>query len=183
MQPNRSLIEGRHPSLPNLSAEELANWIRSSAKETFSHEEKDYFSPDEIVDFEHESVLKGREINRVTDIVKEITSLAKKGTDEAVTFTLPKTVGTKALETHRRENDDFVENGYVMRKMDLYGIPNVDSHNMEYFDIEGNEVTERRRSLTAKEKRETLGFFADQKKVGNSLIDDNTGELLSGSGN
>lgn len=177
---NQPLIPARHPSLPQgITNAVLAEWLKTSAAETFTHEKRRYFSELEISDMEHESSAKGREMNRLTDVMKEIQDLIKKGNEEPASFTIPETVGTKMLETHRRENDDFIEKGYANEEITVYGIPNGRTDNMDYFDEEGNEITERRRALTAKEKHKYNGFF--QRIQGG--IDTVTGEVFGNTGN
>lgn len=165
-----------HPSLPpGLTQSQLELWLQNNSVERFTHEKKDFFEPEEIQAFEHESSVAGREWNRLTDMLKEASTLVKKGTEEAVTFTIPVTKGTKMLETVRRENDDFIESGYNVQKVEIYGVPNMDTHFMEYFDAHGNEITERKRTLSPKEKNEYLGMFQNIKNG----IDQTTGEIIN----
>lgn len=174
------LIPERHRLLPaNLNAHELAQWLDTSAVEKFTHEVKTMFTDTEISEFEHESSAKGREMNRLLDMLKEAGTLIKKGTDEPVTFTIPATVGTKTLETQRRENDDFIEYGYVKEERQIFGIIDVQNERMEYFDVEGNIIVERSRPLSVRERHDHIGMFSTAAKP-NVIdgVDQQSGEIV-----
>lgn len=178
------IIPDMHPSLPKgLTMHELGIWLETNAAEKFTDEQKRFFTPEEIKDFEHESSINGREINKLEDLIKEISAKAKKGNDQPFTFTLPVTIGTKLLTQHRRENDDYIEKGYEVIETPIYGIPNVDTHNMEYFDIEGNLVPDRTRPLSPKEKHQFVGIFKNLKNNNDGTsTDTTTGEILDNTG-
>ena len=93
------IIPDRHPSLPRgVTNEVLAQWLQNNAKIKFTDEKKRMFSLEEISDFEHESSKNGREETRLMGILDEMKVAIKKGTQEALTFTVPITSGTKLLD-------------------------------------------------------------------------------------
>lgn len=169
----------RHASLPpHLNAAELEEYLEKNSVDTFTHEMKEIFSEDELNELAKESSAKGREINRLLDMLKAITKHVQKGSEEATTFSLPATVGTKLLDTHRRENDDFLETGYSKNDVRIFGIPNINTHFMEYFTADGQEVKERRRTLSASEKQKFAGFFGNLVDRQGKILDEVTGEVL-----
>lgn len=150
-----------HPSLPKgLTPEILANWISQNAKEKFSEEKKYYYTEEELQDFKNRAVNCGIEINSLTKLKKRIARLIDKGNLEYVQVDLLETTGIKSLKTQRENIEEEVERGYNIETIRIYGIPNSDTQMMDFFDIEGNEVAERSRSLSAKEIREYIGQFA-----------------------
>lgn len=155
-----NLATERHPSLPaGLNAEQLAEWLRNSAVDHFTDTRKTILTQDEIHAYEHESVLAGREINRMEDLLSQVRDHVKKGSEEKLKLVIPATVGIKQLTTNRRENDDMLELGAIEDKVELFGIPNAMTEEMEYFDMDGNIVADRTRKLSAREKHEHLGMF------------------------
>ena len=150
----------RHPSLPaGMDAEQLAEWLRSSAVEVFTSSKETPLTPEEISGYEKEAVTSGREINRLEDLLAMVREHVKKGSSEKVRLVLPATIGIKNLSSVRRENEDMVERGAIVDEMQLFGIPNTQTEMMEYFDIEGNIIEDRTRTLTPKEKHTHIGMF------------------------
>lgn len=82
----------------------LGQWLRDNAIETFIDEQKMFFTPEQIAEFEHESSLNGREINRLEDLLKKVSEVIKKGNhdDSPIVFEVPPTSGTKKLNEFRR---------------------------------------------------------------------------------
>ena len=100
----------RHPSLPaGMDAEQLAEWLRSSAVEVFTSSKETPLTPEEISGYEKEAVTSGREINRLEDLLAMVREHVKKGSSEKVRLVLPATIGIKNLSSVRRENEDMVE--------------------------------------------------------------------------
>lgn len=162
MEPSQNY--GRHSLLPaKLIGAELTAWLQSSAVEKFTDEQKRIFSQDELKDFEHESSVNGREMNRLNDIVTVIKKHVIKGGKEPLELIVPATLGTKFLDTFRRQNDDLIECGYEMIETEIFGIPSAESESMEFFDASGNHIPERSRPLSPREKHKYLGMFQQEK--------------------
>lgn len=157
-----------HRSLPvMLAGYELSQWLRANSVESFDDEVKHFFKPDEIAEFEHESSAKGREMNRLNAILKEVSEAIKKGIVEDLTIEIPASLGVKMLETQRRQNDDFIEKGYEIEEARIYGVVDTESETMEYFMEDGSHVKERSRELTPKEKMKHLSTANIMKMAAN----------------
>lgn len=174
----------KHPVLPNafaLQSQELAFWLQSQSTHTFIDRRQEFFSPEQIQEFEHESSLNGREYNRLADLKSRVSDLCRKGTEEAVTIVIPATVGAKMLETQRRQNDDFIDRGYEEFDVEVYSIPYAEGETMEFFDSEGNHYPQRSRPLSISEKHKYCGFLninkANVVQHGNDQVDESTGEI------
>jgi len=150
----------RHFALPeSITKEALGTWIKQSAKETFTHEKKEYFTEEEISEMESESTKLGREIIKLSDLKKSVTDWLTKGNEEEeIEVPIPVTRGLKTLKNTREELDRKVEKGYEVTETKVYGIPHEDGQ-MFYFDIEGMLIEERTRSLSHRERREYFGMF------------------------
>lgn len=154
-----------HKSLPQeLTLSELFEWLKRNSIEDFMDEIKNYFKPEEIAEFEHESSAAGRERNRIEAILKEVTTLIKKGNQDkdgeeaqTISIDIPVTIGMDLLDKQRRQNDDFVEKGYEIEEKRVYGIVNEADETVEYFTEEGVIVADRTRNLTPKEKMKYIG--------------------------
>lgn len=152
--------------LPDFESEERRHSFYSAhAKEKFTDERKHYFDESEVNELSRESSYSGGEIIAVEDILKMVQGLVKKGSEEAVIIEFPQTVGKDVLTETRRRNDLMVRKGYHVIEETIWGFVDDQSLTMRYFNIEGNEMDERRRSLSAKEKREYLGVFAAMQAV------------------
>lgn len=175
-----------HPLLPNgFTGSELASWLRNNAVEKFTDQRKDMFAVESIREFEHESSVNGREMNKLLDLKALVNKIVTKGndTEEEMVFRIPPTLGTKVLDMQRRQNDDLIERGYELVETEIFGIPNPEFGTMEFFDIEGLHITERTRSLSAKEKHEHLGIFNNDRsrlsiERSGDIADTDTGEVL-----
>lgn len=178
----------RHQALPqHLSAAELPEWIRLNHVERFTDERKRFFTEEEKNDFEHESALSGREKKKLDDMKKLISSLMLKGNSEERTFVIPETLGTKVLDRNRNQNYDLIEKGYEVEEVELFSIPDTHGETMEFFTLEGENVAERSRELTARERHLYLGVFAGVKKStlsvhNDELVDENSGEVFQKTG-
>ena len=177
-----SLIGERHPSLPKgLDAEALGEWLRSSAVETFTDSKKTLLTPEEISGYEHESVVAGREVNRLEDVLAQVRDHVKKGSETKLKITIPATLGVKELTEKRRENDDLVEAGHIMDTVEVFGIPNAQTEKMEYFTIDGELIADRTRDMSAKERHEHLGMFQNVRERNAKLSGaDENGEVKTG---
>lgn len=193
-QPTGSVDPRRHSLLPqHLNAADLANWLQTSAVDRFTDSQKRIFTPDDLAEFEHESSKNGREINRLMNQLEEAKLHIVKGGEDPLTLTFPPTTGTKKLEKFRRQNDDLIETGFEMEEQEIFGIPNPENENMEYFNIEGIHIPDRTRPLSPKEKHTHLGMFQAQaanrtklfiqgSRPGDLAADDETGEVLGNTG-
>jgi len=147
----------RHPTLPqNLSETELSAWIKRVKVEQFTESQKKYFTPEEIQEFEHESAINGRWIDRLKSLVKEASEAATNGNDEDVVIVIPACSGTKFYDKTRSQNYELIERGYEEIETEVFGIVNRDNGVMEYFTITGVNIEERTRPLSAKEKQQYL---------------------------
>lgn len=176
----------KHYVLPNgfdLGSQELASWLATQSVQTFVDKKRDMFTPEDLQEFEHESSLNGREFNRLADMKSKVSDLCRKGTEVPVTIVIPATIGAKALEIQRRQNDDMIERGFSEEDVEVYSIPNVDGGTMEFFDADGKHYSDRTRPLSISEKHKYGGIFNIERPNGNQDVDMSTGELLDGTNN
>ena len=152
-----------HPSLPqSLTPESLASWLNQNCKEKFTEERRTSYTEDEMLDFKDRAMKAGIEINDLTEEKKRIVDLLEKGISDYTSIDLLPSKGIKQLKIERTSCEKEVKRGYFAEKIVVYGIPNQDTKQMDFFDVEGNEIPERRRDLSAKETREylaQLGMF------------------------
>jgi hypothetical protein len=150
-----------HPSLPqSLTPENLGIWISQNAKEKFTEKKIIYYTEDELQDFKNKSIEMGIEIKNLTKQKKKFNALMDKGCEEYIQVDVLETRGIKALKASRELIEECVEKGYYETDIKIYGIPNVETKNMDFFDIEGNIISERSRPLSTKEIRDYLGQYA-----------------------
>jgi len=147
--------------LPRFESEDQREaYYATKSKEKFTDERKHYFTENEVNELARESSMSGGEILALDSIVTLVQTLVKKGTGEAVIVEIPQTTGTDELKNVRRVNDTKVRKGYEVKEQTVYGFVDDERGTMRYFTEDGDEVVERERSLSAKEKREYLGLFA-----------------------
>lgn len=153
-----------------MTIEARAHWIKEVAKETYTHTKKEFFTEDELAEKHRQSTDYTREIIRLTDAKKLIMDAFTKGNDNEYEVSIPETMGIKHLTEMRDQLVRQVDKGYEETTLNIYGIPHEDG-NMYYFDIEGNVIEERTRSLSIRERKEFFGslFMADSeiKKASN----------------
>lgn len=152
----------KHHALPEktLTPEALANWIREASKETFKDETKIYYTPEEVQEMESESTSLGREIIKIADLKKYVMDKLSKGSEEDIEITIPEGMGLKTMLELREALDRKVEKGFEVVETKIFSIPNEDG-NMYFFDAEGNLFGDRTRKMSAREKQEIFGLFAD----------------------
>lgn len=160
------------PKMFDLGSQGLAAWLAGQSVNTFIEPKREYFTPEQIAEYEHESSANGREFNRLAAIKQTVSDLLKKGVEEEMTIKIPKTVGTKLLETLRRQNDDLIEVGFIQEDVEVYAIPDVDNGRMEFFDAEGNHYADRSRELSVSEKHKFGGIFSIDSKHAKSVDGD-----------
>ncbi len=160
----------KHHALPEkpLTPEALANWIREAAKESFKDQTKIYFTPEEVQEMESQSTSLGREIIKMGDLKKFVMEKLSKGSDEDLEITIPEGQGLKAMVEKREALDRKVEKGFDVVETKIFSIPNEDG-NMYFFDAEGNIFADRTRKMSAREKQEIFGMFADG-SMGNMAV-------------
>lgn len=145
----------------------LAQWLKENAIETFIDEQKVFFTPEQIAEFEHESSINGRELNRLNDLLSKVGEYVKKGnhTEMPITIEIPVTAGTKKLDQFRRQNDDAIDKGYEVIETEIFGIVDRDNETLEFFTTEGVHIPERTRGLSPKEIKTHVGIFARENRV------------------
>lgn len=154
-----------HPSLPkSITPEVLGQWLVQNSKERFTEERKYYYSEEEIHEFKDTAVKSGIELNKLSRLKKKALKLIEGGTPDHKVIDFPETAGSKVLKAVRQDCEQEVESGYKTELITIYGIPNQETCTMDFFDIQGNEITERCRPLSAKEIREYLGLFANNQQ-------------------
>jgi hypothetical protein len=150
----------RHHAIKSapIMQEAFKSWLREVSRESFSHTSKTYFTEEEMAEKHRMSTDMTREIIILNDQRKMIVDAFTKGNTDELVVTIPETFGVKKLTEHRDSLVREVHKGYKEETMTVYGIPNEDGM-MYYFDVEGNEITERSRPLSIRDKREFIGLF------------------------
>lgn len=152
----------KHHVLPTtLNAEQLANWLMENAKDKFKDEQKIMFELDDLNKMAMQSSGAGSEMMDLKQVMADVKTAVENGFvgDEPKVFTIYPTNGTKALDKQRQELDKDVKKGYRLENREVYGIPDTENAEMVYFDISGNEIKERTRPLSPREKQEYIGVF------------------------
>jgi hypothetical protein len=150
-----------HNCLPNsLTPELLGEWLVKNAREKFTEERKIYYSEEELQEFKDKAVASGIELNNLASLKARVSKLLDNGNPEPLTEEIPETKGIKVLKDNREVCEKEVEKGYFIEEIKIYGIPNQETNTMDFFDIEGREILERSRQLSAKEIRDFFGMFA-----------------------
>ena len=147
--------------LPEFETQEKRDaFFAVHAKERFIDERKHYYSEAELNDMARESSAGGGEMLVLDAILKNVQELVKKGCEEEISIVFPQTAGKDSLTEVRKKNDTLVRKGFTTLSEEVFGFVDEDAAEMRYFSKDGVEMYERRRSLSAKEKREYLGLFA-----------------------
>jgi len=119
-----------------MTKENLAKWLTENAIEQKTHEEHVDYTEAEIAEFEHQSSLASRAIDRLNDIAEKFNKALKEGIVEPQDFTIPETKGLKVLKANREFADGQIELGYRVVPTQLYGIPYAATSKIVFFDIE-----------------------------------------------
>lgn len=156
-----------HPSLPQtFTPEQLAAWLKNNAVEKFTDERKIYFTDDEKDEIRKKIVNTAVEINDLDAIHAKVKTYLKEGVfteDEAgESIVIPNTKGLKILLSNKRFEEDRYKRGYDLETRDIYGIPNAETENMDFFDVTGTEIIERCRPLSPREKQMYIGIFSKE---------------------
>lgn len=147
----------RHYSLPaTLSAERLADWIRDNKVDTFNHVEEVPLTEEEIQEFEHESSLASRAIDKLKFLKSLFDETLKKGTPfnvekmdhEPVSYTIPPTKGIESLSKNREFADKSIEKGFKEEITNLFLIPHPEEGRMVMVDITGVEYEQYSRDMS-----------------------------------
>lgn len=156
----------RHHSLPmTMTPEQLADYIRSNRVDTVNHVEKINLTDGEKAKLAMESSLASRAIVRLENLLKEFTTIIKKGTPwdmnvgedgdhRPITFTIPPSKGLEKLKANRLFADDQIEKGYREEITPIYFIPYPEFDKMVAVDIEGNEWSNYSRYMSKDEIRQ-----------------------------
>lgn len=144
-----------------VSEDSLVGYLKANAKETFVDEKKHYYTEDEINEMARDSSCSGGEILALDDILKMVKTACSKGSEEGFTLDFPQTSGSEVLIATRRLKDIAVRKGFETQEQTVYGLLDDERESMRYFSADGAEIVERERALSAKEKREFLGMFAN----------------------
>lgn len=156
----------RHHSLPmTMTPEQLADYIRSNRVDTVNHVEKINLTDGEKAKLAMESSLASRAIVRLENLLKEFSTIIKKGTPwdmnvgedgdhRPITFTIPPSKGLEKLKANRLFADDQIEKGYREEITPIYFIPYPEYEKMVAVDIEGNEWSNYSRQMSKDEVRQ-----------------------------
>lgn len=128
-----------HLALPQkqMTKEQLAQWLTENRIEEKCHEEHVDYTDAEIAEFEHQSSLASRAIDRLTIIAESFKKALNEGTVEPQNFTVPETKGLKVLKANREYADGQIERGYQIVPTQLYGLPCTANGKICFFDIMG----------------------------------------------
>lgn len=159
-----------------MPAEALAQWIMRNSKERFKHTKQIAYTAEEITEKSKKSCQAGVGIMNMEKIMADVKSAVENGIPENgepfIVEIRPNTAGMKSLKTERRQWDVEVDRGYMELNMDIFGLPDAQTNSMIYVTIEGEEVEDRKRSLSPREKHDFFGIFmagiAYDKKISNS---------------
>jgi hypothetical protein len=147
-----------------MTVEARAQWIKEVSRETYTHTRKEFFTEEELAEKHKRSTDLTRDIIHLTDAKKLIMDAFTKGNGSEYDTTIPQTAGIKSLTEERDRLVREVDKGFIEHTFTIYGVPNEDGM-MYFFDIEGNEVEERARPLSIREKKETFGLFIGETEV------------------
>lgn len=174
----------KHACVPaTMTPEALGDWIMTQKVDQQNHVEKIPLTEDEITQFEHDSSLASRAIDKLMEVKKYFDNSLKKGTpyDKAteshkpLSITIPPTRGLDALKSNREHADAQIVKGCKEEITELYLIPFPEKSRMIMVNIVGVEWPDYSRDMTADEiqqykpllrvsKNETLADTAVIKK-------------------
>jgi hypothetical protein len=128
-----------HLALPQkqMTKEKLAQWLTENSIEQKTHEENVDYTEEEIAQFEHQSSLASRAIDRLTAILDTFKDAINHGVGEPTNYTIPETKGMKTLKENREFADSNIERGYAIVPTQLYGVPCTSNGKICFFDILG----------------------------------------------
>jgi len=156
----------RHKSIPNgLTHETLGQWIMQNRIETRVHSERIELDDEQIRELEHKSSMASRAIDKLTSQLKDITEYFKKGTQEAMPFTIYPTKGIDVLKANREFADKCLELGYTEEKIELYGLPYPEKEQIIYVDITGAEYEEYTEHMNDEQKKIFNTLFKEEETL------------------
>jgi len=161
---NRAMLHHALETTETMTIEARAQWIKEVSRESFTHTKKEFFTEEEIAEKHKRSTDYTRDIIHLNDAKKLIMDAFTKGNSDEYETTIPQTTGIKSLTEERDRLVREVDKGFIEHTFTIFGVPNEDGQ-MYYFDIEGNIIEERTRSLSIREKKETFGFFGNETEV------------------
>lgn len=153
----------RHKMLPkSMTAEKLGELIDVKKVDTKLHVTKVEYTEAEIADFEHQSSLASRALDKLDKVLEHAKNVIKKGTAYDATLevyrpeniTVPPTKGSDALKANREYADAQIERGYREEITKLYILPDAEELKMIAVDIEGNEWEQYTRDMTRDEVKQ-----------------------------
>jgi hypothetical protein len=167
-----------HHSLPQAKTpENLADWIKLNKVDSFNHTEEIPLSNNEIADYEHQSSLASRALDKLQDLLDMIKETIKKGTPynigkedyDPVSFTVPPTKGSDGIKSNREFADKQIEKGYREEVTTIYMIPNPEDGQIVAVDIVGEEWKKYSRLMTADEKNQYKPLLSAAKNFRDDL--------------
>jgi len=152
-----------HECLPQtMTPSNLADFIRSNKVDQINHVEKIPLTAEEIAQYEKDSSLASRAIDKLKDTEDYIKRLIKKGTPfdrnlgpegshRPVDVTIPPTKGIETLEANRKYADQQIEKGFKEDITAIYFIPWPEYEKMVAVSIEGVEWSKYSRGMSQDE--------------------------------
>ena len=160
----------RHKSIPNgLTHETLAQWIMQNRIETRIHSERIELDEAQIRELEHKSSMASRAIDKLTTQLKDISDYFKKGTQEAMPFTIYPTKGIDVLKANREFADKCLELGYTEERIELYGLPYPEKEQIIYVDVTGSEYDEYTEHMSDEQKKMFNTLFKEEETLEEQL--------------
>lgn len=169
----------RHSSIPaTLTAEQLGKWIMQNRIETRVHTEKIELDDSQIQELEHKSSMASRAIDKLTAQLDDIKEYFKKGTPEAILFTIYPTKGIDILKANREFADKCLELGYTSENIELYGLPLPEKEQIIYVDITGHCYDEYTENMNDEQKRMFNTLFREEPSLQEQVSTDQLNKIV-----
>lgn len=120
----------------HLTPENLAAWIKEHNVERRNFTMKIEYSEEEIAVFEHKLSERTITLEELEKQKASVNECFAKGTDERA-FTIPETIGIKSLKGGISNLAEKIKVGFEETIVDTYGIPNHETKEIVFVDIEG----------------------------------------------
>jgi len=143
-----------------LQPEQIEAWLKINCREKFQDEAKIIFGDDDLNAFARESSQMGGQLIGLAEIASKVATALKKGTTETMIIAIEPTDGSETLNRERLDLDRKVKKGYELIEQEIFGIVDDEFETMVYFNAQGEEIADRTRSLSAKEKSDYIGLFS-----------------------
>lgn len=159
-----------HAALPQtLTVELLAAWITENAIDTKVDTKDHELTPAQIAEYEHQSSLASRELDKLKEVEKLFKEKIKDGTaptpdydPEPFTLVIPATIGTDVLKKQRENADKVILDGKVSENTTIYFIPWPERKWIIAFDIQGKEWSQFNRRMTDEEVQAHGALFSEE---------------------